>query len=152
MTYQHILLQSKRFFFLDLGTQSGANCTLRVALWKAGHCGILARNLGISRIDFFFFSHLCCYCRRRTTQELSVSRWVAIWFLIKPVATPLQSLCNAQYPLPAERLAPLMEKIQNNWTPGNRHSFLGQKLAGEGPWLPSNLQWCQSPAQPENTN
>lgn len=33
-----------------------------------------------------------------------------------------------------------------------RQSFLGQKLAGEGPWLPSNLQWCQSPAQPENTS
>ena len=122
-----------------------------VVLFKAGHRRISTKNSQIWRIQLFFFFFLGCYCRQRTTHKLSASRWVAIWF-VKPLVTPLH-IHSMHRALCLQRgLLSWWRKDRMTGYEWKMQSFLGQKLAGEGPWLPSNLQWCQSPAQPENTS
>lgn len=92
--------------------------------------------------------NFCCYCWHGTTPKpvprLLVTPWITTQVALS--SSNFSSSYSAQYPLPAG------QKTRNDRWPGNSPSFLGQKLARGGPWLPSNLQWCQSPAQPENTS
>lgn len=123
-----------------------------VVLFTAGHRRISTRNSQIWRTEifFFFFSWLLLQTEDNSC-KLSASRWVAIGF-VKPLVTPLHIHSVHRARCLQRGLLSWWRKHRMTGYELKRQSFLGQKLAGEGPWLPSNLQWCQSPAQPENTS